>query len=524
MLHLTKLYKSVKRTIFENKSTQLRFAVTFTSNLARSVISFGANLTIARHLGPKEFGRYNFLLSSFTSIASLADMASSSAFFTFISQKRRGIGFFLYYLIWILIQLTFITLLPIILSGKIFDLIWLNHSLELVIMAVLSGFMANNYWRMAGQIGESIRDTARFQLLGLVLAVIYLVGLHVLFSLNFANLKTLYLFNIITYLLFASAYLIRVFFEGAFYLRKKEKAKLILKEFSRFCSPMVIYTLASTLYTFSDNWLLQRFGGAQQQGFYAIGAKFSSISLLATASILNVLWKEIAEAHSIQDFGKVRRLYNQVSRGLFFFAALISGCLIPFSKEILGMLLGPDYVSANLILIMMFIYPIHQSTGQITGTMFYALEKTKTQSSIGIGFIGISLVLGYIFLAPPSAIVPGLNLAALGLAIKMVVCQLLQVNLSMFFVARYIQSNFDWKHQFYVLGLILSVGFISKFIVGSISAIRLSIFWYITLSTSLYLSIIVLVLFQYPSLVGLEKDSINRWLHRIRHKLQIVKW
>ena len=109
----------------------------------------------------------------------------------------------------------------------------------------------------------------------------------------------------------------------------------------------------------------------------------------------------------------------------------------------------------------MFFYPVHQSLGQITGTMLYALEKTKTQNYIGIFFMFISILIAYLLLAPKKAIIPGFGLGASGLALKMVICQIISVNISSYFVSRYIKIPFDWYHQLIVL-LILPMGFLSK--------------------------------------------------------------
>ena len=120
--------------------------------------------------------------------------------------------------------------------------------------------------------------------------------------------------------------------------------------------------------------------------------------------------------------------------------------MIPFSREILALLLGPAYQSAWLALSLMFLYPVHQSLGQITATMFFAMGKTKAQSVIGIFFMSISIPTAYFLLAPRSAIVPGFKLGAMGLALKMVGCQILGVNISAFFVAKYTKSR---GHLFY---------------------------------------------------------------------------
>ena len=77
-------------------SIRVRYLTTLTTNLIRIAISFVTGLIIARALGPQDYGNFSFLLGSFTAFATLVDMGSSSAFFTFISLNLRGLKFFIF--------------------------------------------------------------------------------------------------------------------------------------------------------------------------------------------------------------------------------------------------------------------------------------------------------------------------------------------------------------------------------------------------------------------------------------------
>lgn len=344
-----------------------------------------------------------------------------------------------------------------------------------------------------------------------------LAGFHII------SLKNLFILNVIIYLLFSVLYARRIYQAGVLSKGEGEDLRGVLGEFRSFCLPLVIYTGVGFLYSFADYWLLQKFGGSVQQGYYAIGARFSALSLIATTSMLQVFWKEIAEANSLGNMERVRLLYRRVSRTLYFIGAVISCVMIPFSREILALLLGPSYQAAWLPLSLMFLYPVHQSMGQITGTMFYATGKTKAQSYIGIFFMAISIPTAYILLAPNSAIVPGFKLGAMGLAIKMVGCQILGVNLSAFFVARYINASFDWSHQINVLLLLLPIGFLSKFFAEYILAL-ISFDGYVILvmaASGIFYLVSVAVLIRYlPSIAGLNRDQINYGFAWVRTRIK----
>ena len=504
---------------------KVRFLTTFITNILRVGISFITGLVIARTLGPGEYGNFSFLLGSFTSLATLADMASSSAFYTFISQRQRGRKFFLYYGGWVLFQLLTLLFLVLFLPDSIRQKIWLGHPFGLVFLALLASFAMNQLWRLAAQIGESIRDTVGVQIRNLALALSYLVCVAVLAGFHIVSVKNLFILNVILYLLFSILYAWRIYQTGSLSKGEGEDLRDVLGEFKSFCLPLVIYTGVGFLYSFADYWLLQKFGGSVQQGYYAVGARFSALSLIATTSMLQVFWKEIAEANSLGNMERVRLLYQQVSRSLYFIGAVISCVMIPFSREILALLLGSSYQDAWLPLSLMFLYPVQQSMGQITGTMLYATGRTKAQSYIGIFFMAISIPTAYILMAPNSAIVPGLNLGAVGLSLKMVLGGILHANLMAFFVARYINTAFDWSHQVYVLLLLLPVGFLSKLFaqyILSLASFDEYTILVMVVSGIFYLVTVAILMCYFPSIAGINRDQINHGLSWVRARINPV--
>jgi len=74
--------------LFNSERIASRFLFSISFNIIRGVFSFLAGLYIAKGLGPVEYGNFTFLLGSFIAIRQLIDLGTSSAFFTFISQKK----------------------------------------------------------------------------------------------------------------------------------------------------------------------------------------------------------------------------------------------------------------------------------------------------------------------------------------------------------------------------------------------------------------------------------------------------
>jgi hypothetical protein len=233
--------------------------------------------------------------------------------------------------------------------------------------------------------------------------------------------------------------------------------------------------------------------------------------LIATVSILKIFWKEIAEAQERRDHQQSQRLFTFMTHGLFFAAAWISSLLIPYSREILSYTVGSSYALAWLCLAVMFLYPVHQALGQIHGIFFLARAETVSHTRIGLGTMVISLPVTYFVLAPGA--MGGLELGAVGLAVKMVALQILSVNVQAYVIARTNGWPFDYWHQGLVLLLLVALGYASKWIavevltfvhpgMGPVPAMLLGGLLYAVLSLTL--------LYRIPRLAGLTHGDV-RW-------------
>jgi len=171
----------------------------------------------------------------------------------------------------------------------------------------------------------------------------------------------------------------------------------IFKEYRKYCHPLILLALVSFAYDFADKWMLQKFGGSIQQGYFQISSQFAAVSILATSSILNVFWKEIAEAWEKKDRKMMANLYLKISRGLVMLSVIVSGLLIPWTKEIINILLGATYANAWSVLAIMLLYPIHQSMGQIGGALLLATGQTHKYMFVSIAMMIISIPVSFFY-------------------------------------------------------------------------------------------------------------------------------
>lgn len=491
-----------------DKRIAFRFGATLLSNLVRAGLSFFSGLVVARGLGTSEFGDLSFLLGSFAAITQLIESGTSSAFYTFIARRRRSYLFLLFYTGWVALQFgVAAVILAIAMPGWLVGRIWIGQGRDAVLLAFAATFLTNQAWGMVNQLGEAVRRTVLVQTASVLQAFAHLVLVVTADHWGWLSVRT------VLWLLVAEYAVLIIVFGPALACANMalsgelEKCWSILREFAGYCKSLVVYGWMGFLYTFADRWLLQEFGGSDQQAFFSVAQQFTNISLIVTTSVLKVFWKEIAEAWEHRDLDRMRALYASTSRGLYAFATWATCLLLPYSREILTWTLGPEYQAGWLCLAIMFLFPVHQSLGQIQGTLLYATGETGPYARLGLALMLVSVPMSYLVLATPGAVIVGLGLGAIGLTIKMVGLQVLGVNLQGFVIARKNDWPFEIGYQAVALGafagLALTCRWFAEAAFGSGSALV------VILGAGLYLLSSVVLFLQAPQLAGLNRDQLR---------------
>ena len=511
-----------------SENIKVRFLSTLFVNISKIGLSVLSGIIIARGLEPKGFGDFNFLLVSFSSVISLVDMGTSSAYYTFISQRRRNGRFYFYYNLWLAIQFfSILVLIALIFPESLLNRIWLGHTKGVIILAFFASFMMNKIWPTITEAGESIRATVIVQLHNIVLSCLYLGAILAMVSLRSLSLWNLFMAVMVVHLLLTLILAKRLKPS----LIKSEKSRnerfpIIVGEFKTYCTPLIAFGVVSFAYSWADVWFLQKFGGAVQQGFYSVGLRFSAICLIATTSMLKVFWKEIAEAYERGKSDRLYYLYTRISRSLCFVAAIGACFLIPFSKEIIVLLLGPKYEAGWLCLGIMFLYPIYQSLGQINGSYLYATGQTKLYSRIGVTMMVVSIPVTYLVLASPTNRIPGLGLGSVGLALKVVMLNMISVNILGYFVSRLSKWKFKYLYQFESIALLLLGSFVSKGVlswIGGVLEISFSPVLLILSCVPIYILYVVFIVFLFPGISGLERKEIAGFTQRVNGYIARVR-
>jgi O-antigen/teichoic acid export membrane protein len=484
-------------------SNRAIFSVIF--NIIRAGIGFSTAMLLAKWLGPEGYGRLAFLIASLLAVRGLIDMSTSQAFFTFLSQRPRSKTFVNFFLLWILFQLAMsVIVTAFILPDSYIDSLWQGEARSLVVLALIAVFMQHQVWQVALSMAEASRRTVRVQSLTLVVTfshLLIIVGLWV-----WGQLLLPFIFWALIFEWTVASFVAANMYAPSSENTSKDTIQSVSREFWRYCKPLIPYAWIGFFYVFIDRWLLQLWAGSEEQAFYAVAIQISAVCLIATGAVLKIFWKEIAEAFKKNDIALIQYLYTKTSRILYVVSAILIGSIVPWAEEVLVLILGAPYSQGAVTFAIMLFYPLHQSLGQICGTVFYATEHNKIQANIGYVFMATSMIVTYLLLAPTTSAVPGLGLQSNGLAIKMLVMQFIQVTASSYIITRLFNLKFDLLHQIIVLALVLVLSFISKFAVSSV--LSLSLVSEMIIATLCYLSSMLVILISFPSLISLNRGEI----------------
>lgn len=496
------------------KNIRSRFAITFVANALRSLLNFATGLIIARSMGPERYGDLIFLLGSFEAIRQGVNMGTQNAFFTFISRYDRGSKFILFYCSWQLLQLV-LTLITVglLLPAKWFDMMWLGHDRGIVLLACIAVFFQSQAWQTMMQIGESQRLTFRVQMINIAVAVVHCIVVIVAAWQGGLAVKFLLILLSIEYLaaLVVGYWLLPR--DTTNYGEKTVQWEIgkWTREYAVYCTPLLFYNIGSFVYEFSDKWLLQHFGGAEQQGLYAVASQFSAACLLATTSMTRILWKEAAEFHQNGDYDGLRRIYEASSRVLYGFGAVIGGFLWPWSSDIVVVVLGESYREAWLPLAILFLYPMHQSLSQVMQILLMAIGDTMSFFWIGITFMIVSVPVTYFMLATSSAEIPGLGLGATGMAAKMLILNIIVVNAYVWYMCRKCKWKMSIGYQIVVFGWSVGAGGCAYWLVTRIPiTAELPLLSKLIIAGVIYGLLQLMLLSWSPNLFGVPKEMLAK--------------
>ena len=500
-------------------SLKKRYFYKLVANLIGLPISIVIQSIIPRGLGPSAYGDFTFLTNFFTKVTGFFDAGTSIGFYTKLSQRQNDKGLIKFYWHFILfISLLILLVIPLIFLFNKQELLLPGQSKKYIYMALVFSLLT---W--ASQIINKIVDAYGYTTNGEIIRVSQKILALLLIILLFINNKL----NLTSFFIYSYIVLI-VLSLGWWFILKKNGVSLFpkvrlkffqwkgyLKEFYHYSHPLITYSFVGLLVGILDIWLLQKFAGSVQQGFYGLSYKIASICFLFAGAMTPLITREFSIAYIKNDILEMRRLFIRYIPMIYAVVAFFAVFLSINAQKVSFIFGGEEFKESALAITIMSLYPIHQTYGQLSGSVFYATGQTKIYRNIGISIMLIGLPVTFLLIAPKNLF--GLNLGSVGLVLKMVVLQFIGVNIQLWFNAKYLKLSFIklFSHQLYTIVTFAAVSYIS-FLVGDYLSNGLIISFFI--SGSLYAIFSIALLYLLPVLIFSSRREIKQYISLVLNK------
>lgn len=521
-IQATGLTQEVQAPVKNVDSLKKRYSFKLGANLAGLPISLVVQSLIARGLGPVSYGNFNFLTNFFNQAVVVFDSGTSISFYTKLSQRQNDVGMVRFY--WgftLTVSVLLAVVLALVFAFKQAQLVFPGQQMIFVGMAFVWGLltwfsqiiskMIDAYGLTSG--GEVIRMLQKVFSLVLVLALFYAKVL---------SLTNFFYYNYAIILALCSGWVYILRMNNIPLVPKVRLTRGQLKEYAaefyKYSAPLVIYSVVSMMVGVLDLWLLQTFAGSLQQGLFALSLRVSAICLLFTTAMTPLLTREFSVAFGSKDIMEMRRLFGRYVPLLYTVAAILAVFLAVQADKVTIIVGGKAFEKATLPMALMVLYPVHQTYGQLSGSVFYATGQTRLYRNIGISVMLSGLLLSFVLLAPNSMY--GLDLGSMGLAIKMLAVQFVGVNIQLFFNARFLSLSFR-KYLFHQIGTVAALGAIAAGSRLLFDFIPKDLVLSFLLSGAMYAVLTAALLFIFPQTISVSRMEEKQFIKVIVNKLRL---
>lgn len=497
------------------ESLAKRYKFKLFSNIVSIFAGGLITLIIPKALGPSLYGNFNFITNFFTSLLSFFQFGTPNAFYTKLSKNQKDNKLIKFYFIFILLTfvLCFVFLQIVQILGKSEE-VWPDVEIGIVyaglVFSILTFLIAT-----FKNINDAIGITSFSEKSIVVQRLLGLIFIAILYFLSAINIWTFFLYHYLMmfYLLFVWIKMLKKL--GISPWVKKlfsVDVKKYTKEFYDYSHPLILMSFVTLVVNIGDRWLLQKFGGSVEQGYFSFANQISVLCFVFSSAMTPLLMREFTIAFGKKNFELMASLFKKNIPLLYFIGAFIS-VFVAFNKDsIIQIVAGDEYINGSIAFMLMAFYPIQQSYGQLSGALFFATDQTKLYTNIGISVSIIGLLTTFIFISPNS--LGGLNLGATGLAIKFLLIQFLGVTIGLYFNTKYLKLSFI-KFMGHKILVVLILSLLAYIINITVTLHITNIYLQFIYSGFLYLISVLILLFLYPRIIVQDRKGILNFIKPI---------
>jgi len=500
-----------------------RFLSKLLNNFSRAVINMAMVFIVPKALGPAHYGDFSFLRDSLQEITGILDLNIGSAHFNYSSKyKETKNATTLYFYFCLTLGIILLSGLTAVNWAGFSGYFWPGQEVGYIYEGAILAYLMYLSVNLTG-LSDSKEATVGLEIRRIIVTTI---GFILLLALFFNGALTLFSFfgqQIFVYLLFVIVSGIYLRGNNIFGFRftrvSLSDSKEVIRYFIAFCHPLLILSIFGFIFVYFDRWFLQIVSGSVTQGYYSLAMRLSSVCILFTGAMVPIFRQMVAKAHGENNKSYIQSLFKK-SRAFYFVSAFISIFFLFHSREIIYLIGGDQYFGAKVPLMIMLCYPIHQTYGQLCGSMLMSLERTDLVRNIGLFSLALGFIFSYFLIAPNSFFIPGLGLGAIGLSLKMITTQIIIVNVTLFCLCKIIRERFVnyFSFQFIALIPLLIIGYVTNGLYGSFideSPMVIDAVSQLLISGFSYLILVTALCWIFPGLLGLKRDQLKGYIGKV---------
>lgn len=394
-----------------------------------------------RHLGPAGLGIYSFTVGIFGEICAFIDGGLGLAHYRKLCAEPAN-GAWTIIFTRVLLALCGLFAIGLLLSigfgwGELF---WGEIPTSKIL---LGAGIALATWlvSLAGKSSDAHALTSRTEVSRVCVRVLLLLALIGVAAAGWLNLLSYYWLQLTALLLLAVIWGWQVHRAGhrvaSFGPVTNEELRREGRYLVSFVSPLMAYSAVGLVSGLFDRWLLLASAGEVQQGYFAVGLQLAAFCFVFTSALTQLLIGEYTRAVAQQDRKRLRSLFRDSVGGLYVVACFMGFFCAANVDGVLALYAGEEFLPGRMAVAILCLYPLHQTYGQLSGSLLLAAGDSKRFSWIGIFTSVCGIPLTFLLVSGQGA-----NLGATGLALKLVLVQVLLVNIQLYFNARYLELSF----------------------------------------------------------------------------------
>jgi O-antigen/teichoic acid export membrane protein len=269
------------------------------------------------------------------------------------------------------------------------------------------------------------------------------------------------------------------------------------------------------------NWALLKWGGAVEQAMFGIAWQMNTVICMIFSPFADLSKREFAVIHNDDEL--LSKRFIQSSKIIIWMTSYFAIFVGVLSKWIVLLCFGEKYKEAYLVTLLIMLYTVHQSWGQMGLCFLHATEKTRICAILAFGSQLITLLCVFAFQIPNGLFEKGLG--AIGIALTYIIPNLISVNVMYLYICKTKNISF-LKLEFNSLisiALCSSLAMIMYNVFGrlNVGEGRIGYFVKIFGSGIVYTIVICICVLKYPHLLGLDRGVILGYFGKILKRKEL---